>query len=285
MDDADQVAGGLVVVGTPIGNLADLSPRAADALRDADLVLAEDTRRTGRLLAHVAATAPQRSFHEHNERQRLDEVLGELRRGARVALVSDAGMPGISDPGYRLVAACHEAGIAVEVVPGPSAVVLALVGSGLPTDRFAFEGFLPRRGGARRERLAQLAVDPRTLVLFVAPHRAAGDLRDLAGACGDARPAALARELTKLHEEVVRATLGELAAQVATDGARGELTLVVGGAAAGDDVATPDPKELVERVRALMATGLTKKAAIAEVASAAGVPRREVYQAVIDAGS
>jgi 16S rRNA (cytidine1402-2'-O)-methyltransferase len=279
-----RVTGRLVVVATPIGNLGDLSPRAATALRDADLVLAEDTRHTGRLLQHVGADTPQRSYHEHNERERVDEVLDLLRGGATVVLVSDAGTPGVSDPGYRLAAACGAEGIAVEAVPGPSAALHALVVSGLPTDRFTFEGFLPRKGSARRDRLAELGREPRTMVLFVSPHRADADLRDLSGALGGERPAAVCRELTKLHEEVRRGSLADLAADAAEHGLRGEVTVVVGGAPAEPDV-RPDDDELVARVRALIATGTPKKAAIAEVAAAAGIPKREVYQAVVDAGS
>ncbi|GGI03689.1 16S rRNA (cytidine(1402)-2'-O)-methyltransferase [Egicoccus halophilus] len=278
------MSGTLVVVATPIGNLGDLSPRAAEALCSADLVLAEDTRRTGRLLQHVGSGAPQRSLHEHNERERIGDVLEQLRAGARIALVSDAGTPTVSDPGYRLLAACAEAELAIEVVPGPSAALAALVLAALPTDRVAFEGFLPRKGAARRGRLAELTGEPRTMVLFVSPHRAAADLADLAGALGPQRPAALTRELTKLHEQVVRAPLGVLAERVADDGVRGEVTLVVAGAPAS----VPEPvgeDALVARVQALLATGMAKKAAIAEVATSAGVPKKVVYQAVVDAGS
>jgi 16S rRNA (cytidine1402-2'-O)-methyltransferase len=273
----------LVVVATPIGNLGDLSPRAAETLRSVDLVLAEDTRRTGKLLQHVGSDVPQRSLHEHNERERVDEVLTRLAAGERLALVSDAGTPAVSDPGYRLLAACAAAGARIEVIPGPSAALTALVASGLPTDRVAFEGFLPRKGAARRERLAELAVERRTLVLFVSPHRVDADLRDLASALGEDRPAALARELTKLHEEVRRGPLGELRDGVA-EGVRGEVTLVVGGAPAASAAPATD-EELVARVRELVTTGTAKKAAIAEVATAAGVPKRRVYQAVLDAGS
>jgi 16S rRNA (cytidine1402-2'-O)-methyltransferase len=273
----------LVVVATPIGNLGDLSPRAAETLRTVDLVLAEDTRRTGKLLRHIGSDVPQRSLHEHNERERVDEVLARLAAGERLALVSDAGTPAVSDPGYRLLAACAAAGARIEVIPGPSAALTALVASGLPTDRVVFEGFLPRKGAARRERLAELATERRTVVLFVSPHRVDDDLRDLATALGEDRPAALARELTKLHEEVRRGPLGELRDGVA-DGVRGEVTLVVAGAPAAAAAPATD-EELVARVRALVATGEGKKAAIAEVAVAAGVPKRRVYQAVVDAGS
>jgi 16S rRNA (cytidine1402-2'-O)-methyltransferase len=273
----------LVVVATPIGNLGDLSPRAAEALRTVDLVLAEDTRRTGKLLRHVGSDVPQRSLHEHNERERVDEVLARLAAGERLALVSDAGTPAVSDPGYRLLAACAAAGVRIEVIPGPSAALTALVASGLPTDRVVFEGFLPRKGAARRERLVELATERRTVVLFVSPHRVDDDLRDLAAALGEDRQAALARELTKLHEEVRRGPLGDLRDGVA-DGIRGEVTLVVAGAPATAAAPATD-EELVARVRELVATGEAKKAAIAEVAVAAGVPKRRVYQAVVDAGS
>jgi 16S rRNA (cytidine1402-2'-O)-methyltransferase len=273
--------GVLVVVATPIGNLGDLSPRAGEALRDADLVLAEDTRRTGKLLAHVGSEVRQRSLHEHNERDRTHEVIARLGQGARIALVSDAGTPAVSDPGYRLIAAVAAAGLRVEAVPGASALLTALVVSGLPTDRVAFEGFLPRRGSARRDRLAELAEERRTLVLYVSPHRAGADLADLAEALGADRPAALCRELTKLHEEVVRGEVGELADRVA-DGVRGELTLVVGGAPAVAP-AEVDDAELAARVQAREETGAARKAAIAEVAREASVPKRAVFDAVVAA--
>ena len=278
------MSGTLRVVATPIGNLEDLSPRAARTLCEADLVLAEDTRHTGRLLAHVGSTVPQLSLHEHNERERVDEVLARLRDGAEVALVSDAGTPGVSDPGYRVVAACVAAGLRVEAIPGPSALLAALVASGLPTDRVAFDGFLPRKGRARRERLEELARERRTLVLFVSPHRAADDLGDLAAALGEGRRAVVARELTKRHEELRHGTLAELAQQL-SDGVRGELTLVVAGAPAEEAQSVVDDAELVDRVRELVATGTTKKEAIAAVARATGRPKRDVYQAVVDAGS
>ena len=271
------------MVATPIGNLGDLSPRAADVLRSADLVAAEDTRRSGRLLAHVGATAPQVSYHEHNEDDRIPELLTAMRGGAVVALVSDAGTPGVSDPGFRLVRACIEAGIDVDAVPGASALLHALVVAGLPMERFVMEGFLPRRGAARTRRLADLATETRTAVLYVAPHRAHQDLVDLAAALGADRPAALCRELTKRYEEVVRGTLGELAARVAEHALRGEVTVVVGGA----PVAAPAPRspsELAAEVAREVAAGADRKSAIATVAAQAGVTRRDVYQAVVDAG-
>lgn len=279
----DRPAGRLLVVATPIGNLDDLSPRAATSLREADLVVAEDTRRTGRLLAHVGADTPQWALHEHNERDRAAAVVDRLLAGEVVALVTDAGTPAVSDPGYRLVGACAAAGVEVVAVPGPSAVLHALVTSALPTDRFAFDGFLPRSGASRRDRLAEVASERRTVVVFLSPHRAAADLRDLAEACGADRPAALGRELTKLYEETRRGTLGELAERVAADGVRGELTLVVGGAAAPSvDPATLDSADLAAMVAALEADGTHRKQAIAAVASDLGLPKRQVYAAVVE---
>lgn len=269
--------GRLQVVATPIGNLEDLGPRAAAALGEADLVCAEDTRRTGRLLAHVGADTPQWALHDHNEESRVPAVLERLDRGDRVVLVSDAGTPVVSDPGHRLVAAAIEHGHEVEPIPGPSAVLAALVASGLPGGRFVFEGFLPRRGSARRQRLAALADEPRTMVVFVSPHRAGADLADLADACGPDRRAVLAREVTKLHEEYLRATLGELAER--TDDLRGELTLVVGGAPHG--VHEPvDMPSLVARVRQLQDDGQRPRQAVKQVAAASGVDTRTLYDAV-----
>ncbi|MFP4635202.1 MAG: 16S rRNA (cytidine(1402)-2'-O)-methyltransferase [Nitriliruptoraceae bacterium] len=275
------MSGTLAVVATPIGNLDDLSPRAAATLREADLVLAEDTRRTGRLLAHIGSEVPQRSLHGHNERASIDEVITRLRAGARIALVSDAGTPAVSDPGARLLAACVEAGIRIEPVPGPSAALAALVASGLPTERVAFEGFLPRKGRDRRERLAEIAGEARTVVLFITPHRAAADLDDLASTCGPDRPAVLCRELTKLHEEVVHGDLEQLAERART-GLRGEITLVVAGAQRSEPAALSDA-ELAAQVAARVASGATHRDAIRAVAEVTGTPKRRVYQSVVDA--
>jgi 16S rRNA (cytidine1402-2'-O)-methyltransferase len=274
-------SGRLVLVGTPIGNLDDLSPRAARALAEADLVAAEDTRRTRVLLDHLGIRVPMTSYHDFNEEARTGPLLDRVAGGDVVAVVTDAGTPGLADPGFRLVRAAVDRGLPVESVPGPAAALHALVLSGLPMDRFAFEGFLPRRAAARSRRLAELAGDPRTLVFYVAPHRAAEDLVAMGAVLGPDRPAALARELTKLHEEVWRGPLSELAAR-ASGGVRGEVTVVVGGAPAAVP-GTSAAGDLVERVRELIAAGETKKAAIARVAEAAGVPRREVYRAVVDA--
>jgi 16S rRNA (cytidine1402-2'-O)-methyltransferase len=287
------VPGSLVVCGTPIGNLEDASPRLGRALAEADVVACEDTRRTRRLLDHFGVRARTISYHEFNERGRAEELAERIEAGERVALVSDAGMPAVSDPGYQLVKVCIARGLPIEVVPGPSAVVAALVLSGMPTDRFCFEGFLPRKAGARARRLAELAVEQRTMVFFESPHRIAATLAAMAEAFGAERRAALARELTKLHEEVVRSSLGELRDQAAGQQPRGELTLVVAGA--GDEgpdggrergalaVTGGDPAELAGRVAELVAAGADSKAAIATVARASGAPKRTVYQAVLDA--
>jgi len=276
--------GTLSVVATPIGNLGDLSERAREVLTTADLVLAEDTRHTGRLLAHLGSEVPQRSLHEHNEQERIAEVLARLEAGEHLALVSDAGTPTISDPGYRLLAACADAEVTIVPIPGASALLAALVVSGLPTDWLAFDGFLPRKGATRRARLAELAREPRTVVLYLSPHRAAADLRELADALGGHRRAALCRELTKLHEEVRRGTLDELASSAVT-GVRGEVTLVIAGAD-GDPAAAADGPDLeaqVAEVAALTAAGRGTKDAVAEVAERYVGSKRVLYQAVLDA--
>ena len=269
--------GRLILVATPIGNLGDLSARAAEALAGADVVAAEDTRRTRVLLDHIGVSPPMVSYHDHNERTRAGSLLDRVAAGETVVLVSDAGTPGLADPGFVIVREAIDRGLAVEAVPGANAVLHALVLSGLPMDRFTFEGFLPRKAGARSARLSELADEPRTMVFYVAPHRATEELTALAEALGD-RPAALARELTKLHEQVLRAPLTELAELAA--GLRGEMTLVVAGRPAENVVVSP--ADLAARVRELIATGVDRKQALSAVAKAAGVPRRDVYQAVLD---
>jgi 16S rRNA (cytidine1402-2'-O)-methyltransferase len=271
-----------VLVGTPIGNLGDLSPRAAEALRTADVVAAEDTRRSRVLLDHIDAHPPLVSYHEHNEDTRTDELLDRVAAGDTVVVVTDAGTPGLADPGYRLVAAAGRRGLHVEAVPGPAAAVQALVLSGLPTDRFAFEGFLPRKASARARRLSELAADPRTLVFYVSPHRARDDLAAMRDAFGASRPGAVARELTKRYEEVWRGELGALAARAADEPVRGEITVVVGGAPA-DEGRTWSSQELAAEVERLMAEGLRRSEAVAELAATLGVPKRTVYQAALDA--
>ncbi|HEY5108033.1 MAG TPA: 16S rRNA (cytidine(1402)-2'-O)-methyltransferase [Acidimicrobiales bacterium] len=270
-------AGALVVVGTPIGNLGDLSPRAAAALASAQVLYCEDTRHSRKLLSHAGISGvPLRSLHEHNEVDRVDEVVAAVASGRTVALVSDAGMPAVSDPGARVVAAVAAAGLAVTVVPGPSAVLAALVASGLATDRFCFEGFLPRSGRDRTERLAVVATEPRTTVLFEAPGRVAATLADLAAVCGDDRSVAVARELTKLHEEVWRGTLTDGAAWAA-DGVRGEVVLVLAGAPAVPDAEVGDD-ELAGALTERLEAGARTRGAVDEVAMAYKVPRRRVYE-------
>jgi 16S rRNA (cytidine1402-2'-O)-methyltransferase len=274
--------GKLIVCATPIGNLEDASPRLARALAEADLVACEDTRQTRKLLAHLGVTTRMTSYHEVDERERAKELADRVAGGLRLALVSDAGMPAVSDPGYHLVAACLERGAPVEVVPGPSAVLAALVVSGLPTDRFCFEGFLPRRPGQRDRRLAELAAEPRTMVFFEAPHRALATLEAMVAAFGPERPGAAVRELTKLHEQVLRGPLGEVRERLAEQGPRGELTLVVAGATRGA-AAAADPADLAAEVATRVEGGTSTRDAVTAVAEATGTPRRTVYQAVLDA--
>jgi len=273
--------GALVLVGTPIGNLGDLSPRAVQALCDADVVYCEDTRHSRKLLTHAGITgASLRSLHEHNEDERIGEVLRAVGDGRTVAVVSDAGMPGISDPGSRLVAAAAQAGLPVSVVPGPSAVLTALVSSGLPTDRFCFEGFLPRSGRDRRERLASVAGEQRTTVLFEAPGRVGATLHDLGEACGGDRRVAVARELTKLHEEIWRGTLAEGEAWAEDRPLRGEVVLVLDGAEPSEEPAVGD-EVLAGALAESLAAGERTRGAVDDVAAAFGVPRRRVYEVAL----
>jgi 16S rRNA (cytidine1402-2'-O)-methyltransferase len=268
-------AGQLVLVGTPIGNLGDLSPRAVEVLAAADLVVCEDTRRTGRLLQAAGITAHRLlAAHDHNEAAQIGTVLERLRAGETVAIVTDAGMPGISDPGERMVRAAADAGIEVVVVPGPSAAIAALVLSGLSTGRFAFEGFLPRSGSGRTERLAALASERRTIVLYEAPHRLARTAADLAAALGGDRRVAIGRELTKLHEEVWRGTLDEARTRADVVEPRGEHVLVVDGA---PEVAAATDAELAAAVLRMIADGMSTRDAAAEVAHAYDVSKRRVY--------
>ncbi len=270
---------GLVVVGTPIGNLADLSPRAAQALRDADLVACEDTRRTAPLLRHAGSEAPMVAVHQHNEAARAADLVGRMRGGARVALVSDAGMPLVSDPGARLVRAALDASLPVEVVPGPSAVTAALAGSGLAGEGgFAFLGFAPRRAGERRRLMERLAASDVPVVAFESPRRLPALLAEIAAAMPE-RPVAVCRELTKLHGEVVRGTAAEVAARLA-EPPRGEVTLVVGAAPEAD----ADDARLDEVLRLLRDAGLSQARA-AEVAAALGAaPRNRAYRRALESG-
>lgn len=270
--------GVLYVVATPIGNRGDLSPRAREVLAAADVVAAEDTRHTGQLLRSLGIERPLVALHEHNEAARTDELVARVARGESVALVSDAGTPLVSDPGFLLVRAARRAGLRVSPVPGPCAAVAALAVAGLPTDRFCFEGFLPARTAARRERLAQLAAEARTLVFHEAPQRIEACLADLAAVLGADREATLARELTKLHETLYHGTLGELAAVAARDPevARGEIVVVVAGAAhasaAADEVAE------VDRVLAILAAELPASQAADLAAAITGARRNDCYR-------
>lgn len=269
------MTGVLVLVATPIGNLGDLAPRAVEELGAADLICCEDTRRTGRLLVHAGIDGARlRRVDEHTEARAASEVIEMLDGGGRVALVSDAGTPGVSDPGARLVDAVLEAGHAVTVVPGPVAAVAALVASGLSTERFVFEGFLPRKGRERRERLAAIAAETRTVVLHESPNRIAATLGALVEVCGPERRGVVARELTKLHEEFVRGTLAALVEWAATT-PKGEIVLVVEGAPPAPE-ASDD--EIVAALRTELANGATARDAADTVAAALGVGRRRAYQ-------
>jgi len=269
------MAGVLYVVGTPIGNLEDLSLRAARVLREADVIAAEDTRSAKVLLAHAGAPEGKRvlSYFEGNEAARADEIAQLLVGGAKVAVISEAGMPGVSDPGARAVAAAIAAGVRVEIIPGPSAALAALVGSGLPTDRFTFVGFPPREEGARRELFGSLRDATHALIFYEAPDRVGATLADLCAAFGDARRASLGRELTKIHEEHVRGTLGELAAKYADTAPRGECTLVV----AGGDAAAP-VVDVEGELQRLLDSGLGPRDAAARLVVVTGKPRRQLYQ-------
>ena len=272
----------LVLVATPIGNLGDLSPRAASALAGADCICCEDTRRTGKLLSLAGIQrrreVPLVRVDDHTEAGRIGEVLERLGRGERVGVVSDAGMPGIADPGERLVRAAAANGFEVEVVPGPSAAVAGLVASGLPTGRFVFEGFLPRRGSARTARLRELVAERRTIVLYEAPHRLARTLADLVAVFGGDRRVALARELTKLHEEVRRSTLADAVTWAEASEPIGEFVVVVDGA---PEPSPPDAAAVEHAVRNALTVGLSARDAAAEVAERLGVPKRQAYDVAV----
>jgi 16S rRNA (cytidine1402-2'-O)-methyltransferase len=273
------MSGTLFVVATPIGNLEDLSPRARQTLADVDLIAAEDTRHTGRLLSHFGVETRLLALHDHNETDRAERVIRELAAGRSVALVSDAGTPLISDPGYRLVKAAHEAGINVSPIPGPSAMIAALSVAGLATDRFCFEGFLPAKKKGRRDALAGLANETRTMVFYESVHRIADSLADMVAEFGHGRSAFLGREMSKMHEQCISTTLGELARQVMDDEItqKGEIVVVVAG---GDQVTSSaiDSDSLLHDLAAL----LPKKEAARIVAKATGEKRNALYQRLLD---
>ena len=269
-------AGTLVVCATPIGNLGDVTLRVLDALRTADVIAAEDTRVTRKLLARYEIHAPLEAYHAHNQAEKTPQLVKRIEHGARIALVSDAGTPGISDPGAALVDACLEAGLRVEVLPGASAILTALVASGLPTHAFYFGGFLPRKAGERSRALESLGALVATLIFYESPGRSAATLAALAEAL-PGRQAAVARELTKLHEEVARAPIGELAGTFAERPLKGEVVLLVGPPIASKRVEV-DAAAVRERLVAAEAAGMTRKDAIRAVAAELGVPRNEVYR-------
>jgi 16S rRNA (cytidine1402-2'-O)-methyltransferase len=274
-DAGARAIGTLFVVATPIGNLADLSPRALDTLKSVDAVCAEDTRHTRQLLAHFGIERPLLALHEHNEGEQAERLVARLQAGESLAIVSDAGTPLVSDPGFRLVRAAREAGVRVSPIPGPSALIAALSVAGLPSDRFVFEGFLPAKAGARRERLAQLAAEPRTLILYESAHRIADALADCIAAFGASRRAVLARELTKLFETVLDAPLARLQAEVDADPnqRRGEFVLLVQGA--GDDAEA----KIVQgrRLYAKLSEHLPPSTAAKLAADISGAPRKALY--------
>jgi 16S rRNA (cytidine1402-2'-O)-methyltransferase len=272
----------LYVIATPLGNPGDLPPRAVEALRASEVIFAEDTRTARALLAAHGLDRPTHSCFDANEAARAAEAAALLAAGQTVGLVSEAGMPAVSDPGYRLVRAAIDAGARVVPVPGPAALLLALVGSGLPTDRFFFAGFPPRKPGPRRALFATLRALPATLIFYESPHRVAATLADLHDALGD-RPACVARELTKTHEEFVRGTLASLAERYSADRPLGEVTLVVGGAP--EDAVAETDDELKERAAALLAAGQSARDVAQELAEESGRPRREIYDLVVEVKS
>jgi 16S rRNA (cytidine1402-2'-O)-methyltransferase len=267
----------LYVVGTPIGNLEDMTFRAIRTLQSVDVIAAEDTRHTGKLLQHFEIKTPQVSYHEHNRRERLPELLSQLNQGKAIALVTDAGMPGISDPGYELVKACIEAGIQVVPIPGATAGITALSAAGLPTDRFVFEGFLPEKGKERQKRLESLQAQVRTLILYESPHNLRVTLRDLANCLGNERRIVLARELTKLYEEFWRGTISEAIAHYTQVEPKGEFTLVVAGVSIEDRPVLSD-EELKVELQQIMAQGVSRSQASRQLAQLTQLPRRRLYE-------
>jgi 16S rRNA (cytidine1402-2'-O)-methyltransferase len=268
--------GTLYVVGTPIGNLEDISFRAVRILQSVDAIAAEDTRHTGKLLHHFQIKTPQLSYHEHNRNSRIPEIIAQLQQGQAIALVTDAGIPGISDPGYELVQACVEAGITVVPIPGASAAITALSAAGLPTDRFVFEGFLPAKGKPRRDRLEFLQAESRTIILYEAPHRLRQTLQDLAVVFGGERQIVLARELTKLHEEFWRGRIEQAIALYQQKEPQGEYTLVM----AGMELVQPQlsTAEIKAELQRLILEGVSRSQASRQLAKATALSRQQIYQ-------
>ncbi|MBE9050330.1 16S rRNA (cytidine(1402)-2'-O)-methyltransferase [Nostocales cyanobacterium LEGE 11386] len=272
----DPKPGTLYVVGTPIGNLEDITFRAVRILQTVNLIAAEDTRHTGKLLQHFQIKTPQLSYHEHNRTSRIPELLEYLVNDQAIALVSDAGMPGISDPVYELVKACIEAGITVVPIPGASAAITALSAAGLPTDRFVFEGFLPAKGQKRREHLESLQTESRTLIFYESPHRLRETLQDLAQVWGSDRQIVLARELTKFYEEFWRGTIAEAIAHYSQREPQGEYTLVVAGTPATQ--LQLSEAELKAELQQLISQGISRSQASRQLAKITSLPRRQIYQ-------
>lgn len=267
------VSGSLVLVATPIGNLSDMSERAIETLKAADLIACEDTRHTRKLLNHFGITGAVTSVHEHNERQAAQGIVERIRGGETVALVTDAGMPAISDPGEFLVSVIAEAGLDVSVIPGPSAAIAALAISGLPTERVCFESFLPTKSSDRKKRIEEISNEARTSILYEAPHRLAKTAQELADACGEERRVVLVRELTKIHEEVWRGTLIELVTRA--DGIKGECVLVLEGAEVGVEISD---EEITAALSEAISSGMSKKDAASFVSEQLSVPRNRVYK-------
>jgi 16S rRNA (cytidine1402-2'-O)-methyltransferase len=270
----------LYLVGTPIGNLEDITLRALRILGAADLIAAEDTRHTGKLLHHFKITTPQISYHQHNEQQKIPQILEKLQAGQSIALVTDAGMPGISDPGYLLVAACVAAGVRVEPIPGPTALITALSASGLPSDRFVYEGFLPAKGAERQSRLQWIAAEQRTIVFYESPHRLRKTLGDLAQVIELDRSIVLGRELTKLHEEFWRGSLAEAIAHYQQKEPQGEYTVMVAGVAVTTIHHSDD--SLKTELAQMIAQGLSRSEASKQLAALTAIGRRHIYQLALE---
>ena len=269
-------SGALVLVATPIGNLGDMSQRAVGALKDAEIICCEDTRHSGKLMSHFGVSGKKLIvINEHTEYDAREEIVGLVASGKSVALITDAGTPGISDPGERLVVAVVNAGLKVSAIPGPSALTMALVTSGLPTSRFVFEGFLPRSGAERTERLAMATTESRTTIYYEAPHRLIKTLSDLTTACGAVRRVVIARELTKLHEEIWRGTLQDANMRFSETEPRGEFVIILEPA---KPPAPPTNEELLDAIRAEIAKGVSRKDSAARVSARFGVAKRTVYE-------
>jgi 16S rRNA (cytidine1402-2'-O)-methyltransferase len=277
----DPTPGTLYLVSTPIGNLEDITHRAIRVLGEVDLIACEDTRHTRKLLSHYNINTRTISYHEHNERERASELMKLLGAGSNVAIVSDAGTPGISDPGFRVARLAFESGVRVVPVPGPSALVTALVATGLPTDEFFFGGFLPSRSGARRTKLKELEAIPATLIFYEAPHRIAATLKDALEILGE-REAVVARELTKVHEEIARGRLSNLAERFCNDKARGEIVLVIGSEVIASDVEKEESRPSIgSLVSTLESEGMDHRAALKKAARALGLTRDEAYRRLV----